>query len=319
MSFPLHYPDEADRRFRADWRFYAAFVSSTAAHLVILGVCAGIYLTVVDVTPRPMIDAALKKPRVPKLEVKPLKQQLSSINVDQAQSKTSPSTQRFRAGGPIEATPIDQPLQSASLVPADGFDPGSGVDWGAQVDGISASAAAGDGNGGSGGVGFFKVKDDVKSVVFVVDCSTSMRKAHASQWKTRFRRLQAELVHSISRMKDDQKFFIIFFNDEAIPMPARALQPAVPRVKRHYLRWMARQRPNGQTDPRTAMGIALRLQPDAIYFLTDGVFGFKIRQQLMKIRQSRVAIHTFAFGNAKAEFSMKAIAAANGGKYVFVP
>lgn len=288
---------------------------------MILVVVAGIYVGVADVSPRPRIDGALKEPRVPKLQRRQLQKQLASIKVEQANSKTSPGTRRFRSAGPIEAAPIDKPLHTVGLIPADGFDPGSGADWGAQVDGISASAAAGDGNGGngSGGVGFFKVKDDVKSVVFVVDCSTSMRKAHASQWKTRFRRLQAELVHSISRMKDDQKFFIIFFNDEAIPMPARALQPAVPRVKRHYLRWMARQRPNGQTDPRKAMGIALRLQPDAIYFLTDGVFGFKIRQQLMKIRQSRVAIHTFAFGNEKAEFSMKAIAAANGGKYVFVP
>lgn len=312
--------DTDDPHRGAGWSFYVSFLASTTVHLVLVAIGAWLFLETVEPPRDTAIDGGLKAPPVSRLQRRIERVSRPSISLEVSRSQSS-NAGRFRAAGPLPAANIERPTQSAPLIVDDGTGIGSGVDWGETVDGISATAGAGDGSGGTGGSGpgFFKVKTEYKSVVFVVDCSTSMRKPHASQWKTRFRRLQVELVNAITRMKSDQKFFIIFFNDKAKPMPARRLQPAVPAVKRHYLRWMARQRPNGQTDPRRALAIALKLQPDAIFFLTDGVFGFGIRKQLMAVRQDRVAIHTFAFGNAKAETSMKAIAEANGGKYVFVP
>lgn len=307
-------------RSGAGWSFYAAFGTSTLLHLLLLVVGAWVMFEMAEPPIRAAIDGQLAERKIPKLQPELLTKQTPEITLRDPDVRASASSHR-RAAAPLRATPVERPLQRASLLPENALGNSRSTDLAEKVGAIdpSAGAGTGDGGGSSGGVGFFKVKSEAKTVVFVVDCSTSMRKPHPSKWKTRFRRLQAELVAAISRMKPDQSFFIIFFNDEAIPMPARTLQPATLSVKRHYLRWMSRQRANGRTDPRGAMTLALRLRPDAIYFLTDGVFGFGIRKQLLALKQDRVAIHTFAFGNVKAEDSMKAIAKANGGKYVFVP
>lgn len=179
-------------------------------------------------------------------------------------------------------------------------------------------AGTGSGGGANADDGFFRIKPETRSVVYVVDCSGSMNSPHNSVWKTRFRRLKAELLRSIGGMGPRQQFYIIFFNDHPIRMPAQTLQPALPGTKRRFLEWMAKQRAIGNTDPRGALHYALNLRPDVIYFLTDGAFAFKIRKNLLTIHQNRVAIHTFAFGSRKGEEVMKKVAAQNGGKYKFV-
>ena len=185
------------------------------------------------------------------------------------------------------------------------------------------SSAAGTGTGSSqgtgSGAGFFGSESSIESVVFVVDCSGSMNRPHASEAKTRFRRLKFELVKSIGNMTPAKRFFILFFNDRAHPMPAAGLQWATPDAQQHYLTWMAKVPAVGDTDPRSALHHALRLGPEAIYFLTDGSFAYKIDQDLLKLRQRRVAIHTFAFGDRGAEAVMKSLANNNGGQYHFVP
>jgi len=180
---------------------------------------------------------------------------------------------------------------------------------------------AGEGNASGDGVGkgFFGIHALGQSFVYVVDCSKSMNRPHPSEAKTRFRRLKLELVKSIATLKPDMKFFIIFFNRHALPMPARSLQPALPLNQNQYLRWAATVRAQGDTDPREALSYALRLRPDIIYFLTDGDFQHSVVQDLKKLQQKNVDIHTFAFGNRDAEDLLKAIASANGGEYHFVP
>ena len=82
---------------------------------------------------------------------------------------------------------------------------------------------------------------------------------------------------------------------------------------------MAGIRAIGETDPRGALYHALRLQPDAIYFLTDGIFTSRVQRELRAIKQTQVEIHTFVFGNRAGEELMKTIAASNGGRYKYVP
>ena len=174
---------------------------------------------------------------------------------------------------------------------------------------------AGDGNGD----GFFGARMTGRRFVFVVDCSRSMNHPHKSEAKTRFRRLQLELLNSISAMQPDEKFFIVFFNDRVIPMPASSLQPATRDRQKHFLHWMTRVRADGDTDPRSALRLALKLRPDVIYFLTDGSFERPIQRDLERLHQDRVAIHTFAFGNRAAQPLLKSIAVRNAGEYHFIP
>lgn len=186
-------------------------------------------------------------------------------------------------------------------------------------DGSGDAAGAGDGAGSGGGRSFFDQHAEGRRFVFVVDCSRSMHHPHDSEFKTRFKRLKAELVKSVGGMNESQEFFIFFFNDNSIPMPASGMEPATLEKRRHYLEWVAKVRATGDTDPRPALTHAMQLKPDVIYFLTDGAFLPYIRRDLLKLRQANVAIHTFALGNAASESMLRTFAEQNGGKYTFVP
>jgi hypothetical protein len=153
----------------------------------------------------------------------------------------------------------------------------------------------GRGNGHGNGDTFFGLKADGRSFVYVLDCSLSMNHPHDSDAKTRFKRVKVELVTSIASLTPDQEFFIIFFNDQALTMPAERPVTALPEHQRHYLSWMLQLPAVGNTDPTEALQIAMRLRPDVIYFLTDGCFAHKANEILKSIRQTKTAIHTFSF------------------------
>ena len=143
---------------------------------------------------------------------------------------------------------------------------------------------------------------------------------HDSPAKTRFRRLKVELIKAILELPADHEFFVIFFAKEMLAMPADNLQPATPQSKDRYLRWVAQVDPGGgPTDPLDAMAAAIRLQPDLIYFLTDGEFKKGVNLRLRSIRLPRTTIHTFAFGETLGEELLKDVARNNGGEYRFVP
>ncbi len=163
--------------------------------------------------------------------------------------------------------------------------------------GNNIGTGKGDGQGGD----FFGIRPQGQRFVYVIDCSGSMNYHHSSEAKTRFRRVKFELLRSIGMMHPSQKFFMVFFNDEMFAMPAPSLQSALPARKKCYLNWMANVKALGETDPIEAVTLALRLQPDVIYFLTDGNFTAKTEKQLMALRQSRATLHTFAFAAETSE------------------
>ncbi len=201
----------------------------------------------------------------------------------------------------------------ASLLTDVGEAPLGGAKQAGTTEGTGSGAGEGDGEG------FFGIKTDGASFVFVVDGSRSMNHPHPGPAKTRFKRLKLEIIKSVGKMRKEQNFFIIFFNDQAYPMPARSLQPATAASQKKYLYWMSELRADGQTDPEAALSLALRLKPEVIYFLTDGEFEFRVQRRLLQLKQEQTQIHTYVFGETKGEDVMQTIAAQNGGKYVFIP
>lgn len=198
--------------------------------------------------------------------------------------------------------------------------PAANVKKGSTKPGKGRGQGEGDGVGNGRGPGFFGAVPKGKRIVFVVDNSRSMNATHDSPAKTRFRRLKEELIKSIVELPRESEFFVIFFADTMLSMPARTMQPATPEAKDFYLRWVAKVDANGSpTDPREAMRVGLALQPDVLYFLTDGEFRKGYSLTLRSIRQTRTAIHTFAFGETLAEETLRDIAQKNGGQYTFVP
>lgn len=190
------------------------------------------------------------------------------------------------------------------------------------ADGRPESAGgSGSGSGSGGGLkaSFFGVHTDARRVVYVVDASNSMNRPYHGEAKTRFGQMKLELAKSVLSLKAEQQFFIIFFNEHANPMPAEGLENAYPQNQQKYLAWVASVPANGLTDPRPSLSLALNFNPDVVYLLTDGTFPRDVQSDLGSLRQQAVQINTIAFGDPKAEKSLKPLAFKNRGRFAFVP
>jgi len=232
--------------------------------------------------------------------------QLSTQSSLFAMTSSAHTTQRVVTPTPTQAVPVTDGISKNELATNLGSS-------------MAIHSGTGDAEGSGDGKGFFGADLQGKSVVFVVDRSKSMNHPHPSKAKTRFKRLKLEILKSVGNLNAESSFFIIFFNDRAWPMPARTMQPALAEYQKHYLTWMTNVRAEGNTDPREALQMALKLRPDVIYFLTDGSFEFRVNKTLEGIQQSQTSIHTFAFGETEAEKTLKILANHNNGKYHFVP
>ncbi len=195
-----------------------------------------------------------------------------------------------------------------------------GADGRPEGTGAGGGGSGGSGGGSGGGMksSFFGIHVDARRVVYVVDASTSMNRPYDGEAKTRFGQMKLELAKSILSLKPEQQFFIIFFNEHPIPMPANGMANAIGENQQQYLTWMAGVPATGLTDPRPSISLALTLNPDVVYFLTDGAFPRDVQSDLSKLKQS-VQINTIAFGDIKAEKSLKPLAMRNRGRFAFVP
>jgi von Willebrand factor type A domain len=173
--------------------------------------------------------------------------------------------------------------------------------------------------GGSGKASFFGVGSTGRRIVFVVDASNSMNHPYAGEAKTRFGQLKLELAKSILGLTEEQQFFIVFFNEHPIPMPADGMEHAYPQNQQRFLEWVAQVPASGLTDPRPALAIAMNLRPDTVFLLTDGTFPRDVQGDLGEIRQSAFELNTIVIGDPKAEKSLKPLATRNGGRFAFIP
>lgn len=189
--------------------------------------------------------------------------------------------------------------------------------------GLSGQGAGpgGDGKGVSGdglGASFFGISGQGKTFVYVLDCSDSMNN------EDRFRRAVEELIYSIERLAPEQRFYVVLYNDVAIPMDADDPVPALPREFEQLRHWLARAEPTGGTNPMPALDYALSMEPDAIYFLSDGEFepiiiaAVREKNRKSRLHPRQIPIHTIAFASQAGENQMKILARTSGGKYRFV-
>lgn len=165
----------------------------------------------------------------------------------------------------------------------------------AQAVSSGTGTGAGLGSGADSGSGFFGLTPAGRRVVYVLDCSRSMNHPHGSAAKTRFKRMKVELVKSVAALPPESQFFFTFFNSQPIPMPSLTAVPATPGAVQQYLSWMQPLQADGDTEPTEAIRLALRLQPDVLYFLTDGSFIYRVQQELLHLQTGRTRLHTLAF------------------------
>lgn len=297
----------------------ASIAASFCAHLVLLGMLAAWILPREQPDAPLFISTTVTEGEQQELEpLDPLADGLfsSSSSAAPAVSSATFAPVTFSTQAVVPDAEAEQPLNVSRIEgPADPF---------SEEVGEVRSLLPGDGEGasgsGSGGGGsFFGLQLDGQSVVFVVDASKSMNHPHPGPAKTRFGRVKLELLHTVARMTEDEKFFVMFFNDVAVPMPATRLMEATPDAQRRYLRWVAEARAGGLTEPAGALALALKLEPDVIYFLTDGDFAYRVVPMVTKLNRGRTIIHTIGFGDNEGEPFLKEIASKNRGRYRFIP
>jgi von Willebrand factor type A domain len=123
-----------------------------------------------------------------------------------------------------------------------------------------------------GGSDFFPAVTGGK-IVFVIDRSGSMGS------RERLERVKAEVQQIISQVPDGVEFAIIFFDDKGkeewvgggsapslLKKSKETVQTAIDKMKEVTAR--------GGTEPLPALLLALQLDPDEVFFLTDGEFSF---------------------------------------------
>lgn len=198
------------------------------------------------------------------------------------------------------------------------------------LDDLAGSAGLGASPAGEGTAEFFGVKAGGRKFVFVVDSSNSMEGQP-------FKQARQELLYAVKRLSSTQRFYVIFFDKDAVRMFERGEEEAEPRPLpatvanvRRLSTWVKEVETGPRTNPYDAMRYALEMNPDAIFLLSDGEFTDRGRtveylaeenivDDPLTGKRPRVVIHTIGFHSKRGEATLAAIAKAYGGTYRFVP
>jgi hypothetical protein len=232
-----------------------------------------------------------------------------------------PAPSRAACEFPVVAPPTAEPMVVAlgdmsRLLSGDLPEPSENAGLGFGVPGGLLSGGGG-GAGLDGVATFFGATVPGTRFVYVVDASRSMA-------GTRFRQAKRELFRSVSNLREDQQYYVIFFGLDAYPMyfpePWPELVASVPETWRRLHRWMRHVDPQAQpaTNGKSAMLLALALEPDAIYLLSDGAFTDDTAAALLAMDENEIPIHTIAFGSEDARVDLERIAGQHQGTYRFV-
>lgn len=171
--------------------------------------------------------------------------------------------------------------------------------------------------GGVGGASFFGIGSRGVRFAYIVDTSGSM------EGQGRFAVAIGELVRSIEALPDFAFFHVELFSSGAYrPAWQEGWLRARPSDVIRMRRWLSERYPAGGTFPMQAFEqvFTLDVQPDVIYFMTDGEIPAETPDQIAKLnaRGRKVVIHTIAFGDEAGRAPLEKIADDSGGSFRFV-
>ncbi|ELP29819.1 hypothetical protein RBSWK_06204 [Rhodopirellula baltica SWK14] len=188
---------------------------------------------------------------------------------------------------------------------------------------VPGTSRAGEGAGQTT-TSVFGVSGSGSTFVYVFDHSESMS---ASGGKP-LRAAKQELIRSLRTLSERQQFQVIFYNDrpKAFSPDGRTtgLVFGEDGIRRRAEAFVNRTVAVGGTEHQLALRMALRLAPDAIFFLTDASIQTMSADQMSDIRrraeQSGTVIHAIQFGSGPepANSFMKEIARQNRGGYRYL-
>ncbi len=151
-----------------------------------------------------------------------------------------------------------------------------------------------------------------RRVVYVVDRSGSMIGT--------FDAVREEMKRSVQQLRRSMRFHVIFFNTgPPLENPPKRLIHASREEKAALAEFLDTVQPEGNTDPIPAMRRAFAVNPDVIYFLTDGEFDPKLLKRLRKWNHNKqVRIFTIAYVSQRGGALLEQIAREHNGEYRFV-
>lgn len=174
---------------------------------------------------------------------------------------------------------------------------GLGIGSGA---GTGGGAGIGQGFGagaGTGSASVWSLSASGNNFVYVVDFSGSITVTQDE--------LKRELKRSVGALRPHQTFDTIVFYSETAPKErfiTKSFDPALvkaePDNKRRFFNWIERETPRGQTEPLAALKRALSLNPDAVFFFSDGLFDNSVVEDITKANNGAVAINCLVFDEA---------------------
>ena len=191
--------------------------------------------------------------------------------------------------------------------------------------GLGGGGGAGGGSGGGIGRGvgpgteFFGARERAGSFAYVIDCSGSMGTRNALEVAKR------ELIASLDQLPPDANFGIVFYNHQSKvftdPQGHTGLMAATTANKARVHTQLAAVEPIGGTDHMLALGAALALHPEVIFFLTDAdqMTTSDIQEILTKAGPTRIHCIEFGRGPDLGESTLlRKLAAATGGSFRYL-
>lgn len=238
---------------------------------------------------------------------------------------------------------VASPTSNALGAAANGTQGQSGAGTGR---GNGRGAGQGDGNGPAR-TSLFGLEARGRRFVYVCDCSGSMSQAvFGSEPSGEFVRVawtaaRAELLRSLADLNDQQMFGIIFYNHEHQPFdPGEVYLPngnrGAPRVRRWHERlfpasseninlanlFVQSIRPNGETEHLMPLELAIRMDPDVIYVLTDAEAKDDLTlpqvNWLTRLNRKKATINVVQFAaQTRPDCTMIELARRNNGQHLF--
>lgn len=282
------------------------YAISVGVHVVFLAIAASITWYVGREEKKKEIEAVVVAPE----QEKPM----DTLQTQMDELDAPPSEIRDPNDNPREVTPV-RTVTSNLRSPAEAL---VGIELAAGSNapqGDWMAFGTGTGRGGGSGAGFFGLEARGQDFVYVIDCSSSM-------YGKRLAAAKAEVIRSLNSFNKNMRFHIIFYNTRAMGMSGGKLLKANATNKHNTFAWLDTVYAGGKTNPVQALQNALRLEPDAVWLLTDGEFedNDAVRQAIAEANPGQsVQIHTIAFASDEGERVLKAIAEDNRGEYRFVP
>ncbi|MGY8769018.1 MAG: hypothetical protein ACKVH8_11420 [Pirellulales bacterium] len=246
----------------------------------------------------------------------------STSKAEQTDS-TSPSESIESSLPAVDASPTEL----GALLPSDGGGSLSGDQEGVGLPGTGELTTGGEntrpGSGEKGSTTIFGVEGTGNKFVYVFDRSGSMEGFGGRPLAA----AKSELIGSLSDLEETHQFSIVFYNENQRIFDTgdgrRKLVFANPQGKLLAERFVRSVIANGGTQHLPALQLALDMQPDVIFFLTDADHPELFPHELERVRRTNkgAVIHTIEFGfgpfSGKRNFLVK-LADQNDGKHIYI-